>query len=211
MVVARRRNLLCSGLVRTAIYKDRFPTSKTPRGQPTRKQNAGLQVSNVFTVRTGTTARALELPSLVWSGSFFFSVCLKPSPRGSVAGVCSPPHPREGISDVLAGCSIFPVFTVSQWWDWQIHALPNPVSNSIPSLVLRISWKISVPWRTCALASVPFLTKYCSTVGAKPRLKVLSVDKINRGSTGMKKSCRNTSTPPHQPQYHENQKNKLKF
>ena len=31
-----------------AIYKDRYPTSKTPLGQQTRKRNAELEVPNVF-------------------------------------------------------------------------------------------------------------------------------------------------------------------
>ena len=66
------------------------------------------------TVRTGIIgpdSRTLELPLLVWSGSFFFFFCLKLRLRRSLFAVRSPPYPREGISNVLARGPIIPVST----------------------------------------------------------------------------------------------------
>jgi len=68
------------------------------------------------TVRTGIIgpdSRTLELPLLVWSGSFFFFFCLKLGLRRSLFAVRSPPYPREGISNVLARGPIIPVSTVA--------------------------------------------------------------------------------------------------
>jgi len=67
------------------------------------------------TVRTGIIgpdSRTLELPLLVWFGSFFFFFCLKLGLRRSLFAVRSPPYPREGISNVLARGPIIPVSTV---------------------------------------------------------------------------------------------------
>ena len=72
-------------------------------------------VARYHTVRSriiGPHARTLELPLLVRSGSFFFSLCLKLGLRGSVLDVCLPPHLGEGISDVLASGPIILVLTV---------------------------------------------------------------------------------------------------
>jgi len=68
-------------------------------------------------VRTGIIephARALELPLLVRSGSFFFFFCPKHGPRESIFAVRSTPYPREGISDVFVRGSIIPVLKVIQ-------------------------------------------------------------------------------------------------
>jgi len=67
------------------------------------------------TVRTGIIgpdSRTLELPLLVWSGYFFFFICLELGLKRPLFAVRSPPYPREGISNVLARGPILPVSTV---------------------------------------------------------------------------------------------------